>query len=101
MDRIVFSGGMIFDGTGADPYPADPAVEGDRIVALGPALDGDRSAAELMGVEDELGSLEPGKLADIVLVDGDVYALADLASRVRAVWKGGQEMSSALAGSRD
>jgi imidazolonepropionase-like amidohydrolase len=47
------------------------------------------SAAELMGWEDRVGSLAPGKLADIVAVSGD--ALADLKSfeRVGFVMKGG------------
>jgi imidazolonepropionase-like amidohydrolase len=41
MKRLVLRGGRVFDGTGADPAPADVAVEGDRIVALGTGLDGD------------------------------------------------------------
>lgn len=41
--RLVFSGGMVFDGTGAPPARADVAVEGGRIVAVGSGLDGDES----------------------------------------------------------
>jgi imidazolonepropionase-like amidohydrolase len=41
MTRIVFRGGRVFDGTGADPAAADVAVDGGRIVALGTGLDGD------------------------------------------------------------
>jgi imidazolonepropionase-like amidohydrolase len=41
MTRVVLRGGRVFDGTGADPAPADVAVEGDRIVGLGTGLDGD------------------------------------------------------------
>jgi imidazolonepropionase-like amidohydrolase len=48
-----------------------------------------RSAAELMGLEDELGTLEPGKLADLVLVDGDPLDIATLADRVSGVYKDG------------
>lgn len=48
-----------------------------------------RTAAELMGLERDLGTLEPGKLADIVLVDGDPEDVAGLGSRVRGVWKAG------------
>ena len=35
------------------------------------------SAAELMGLQDELGTLEPGKRADVVVVDGDPFAFDD------------------------
>ncbi len=47
------------------------------------------SAAELMGWEDRVGSLTPGKLADIIAVSGD--AMADLKSfeHVAFVMKGG------------
>jgi imidazolonepropionase-like amidohydrolase len=41
MTRILFSGGDLFDGSGADPAPADVVVEGNRIVAIGSGLDGD------------------------------------------------------------
>lgn len=48
-----------------------------------------RTAAELMGVGDELGTLEPGKRADIVVVRGDALDVATLPERIRAVWKDG------------
>ena len=41
MTRIVFRGGRVFDGTGADPAAADVAVEAGRIVGRGTGLDGD------------------------------------------------------------
>jgi imidazolonepropionase-like amidohydrolase len=47
------------------------------------------SAAELMGWDDTLGSLEPGKIADVVVVDGDPYAFDTLRDRVEQVWKDG------------
>jgi imidazolonepropionase-like amidohydrolase len=47
------------------------------------------SAAELMGLADELGTLEPGKRADIVVVDGDPFDFATLKERVEQVWKDG------------
>jgi imidazolonepropionase-like amidohydrolase len=47
------------------------------------------SAAELMGWDDRLGSLEPGKIADVVVVDGDPYAFDALRDRIEQVWKDG------------
>lgn len=41
--RTVFSGGLVFDGTGAPPAEADVAVEGERIVEVGRGLDGDEA----------------------------------------------------------
>jgi imidazolonepropionase-like amidohydrolase len=51
-----------------------------------------RSAAELMGLQDELGTLEPGKRADLVLVDGDPLDVATLADRVVEVYKDGERL---------
>ena len=51
-----------------------------------------RSAAELMGLEDELGTLEPRKRADMVVVDGDPLDVATLADRVSAVYKDGVQV---------
>ena len=48
-----------------------------------------RSAARLLGVDDRLGTIEEGKLADLVVLGGDPYDFADYGSRVEAVWKGG------------
>ena len=52
-----------------------------------------RSAAELMGLEHDLGTIEPGKLADLVVIDGDPYAFADLAERVEGVWQAGRQVA--------
>jgi imidazolonepropionase-like amidohydrolase len=46
-------------------------------------------AAELMHLEDELGTIEPGKRADLVVVDGDPLDFSDLASRIEAVYQDG------------
>jgi imidazolonepropionase-like amidohydrolase len=48
------------------------------------------SAAQLLGVDGELGSLEPGKRADVVVLDGDAADLTGLSGRVREVWRDGE-----------
>jgi imidazolonepropionase-like amidohydrolase len=52
-----------------------------------------RSAAQLLGVADERGTIEPGKVADLVAVDGDPYDLATLSDRIAGVWLGGRRVS--------
>jgi len=47
-------------------------------------------AAELLGVADELGTLEAGKRADVVVVDGDPFELATLGDRIAAVIQDGR-----------
>lgn len=58
-----------------------------------PAMDAIRSAtywpAVLMGVQDDLGTVSQGKLADIVAIRGDVLRHVNLLSRVDLVMKGG------------
>lgn len=46
-------------------------------------------SAELMGLDDRLGTLEPGKIADVVVVDGDPFEFATLGDRIEQVWKDG------------
>jgi imidazolonepropionase-like amidohydrolase len=48
-----------------------------------------RSAAQLLGVDEELGTIEKGKIADLVVVSGDPYAFDDLDTRIEGVWKAG------------
>ena len=48
------------------------------------------SAAALLGVADSLGTLEPGKRADVVLLRGALDDLDKLGDRVVGVWKDGE-----------
>jgi imidazolonepropionase-like amidohydrolase len=50
------------------------------------------SSAELLGRGDDLGTIEPGKLADLVLVRGDPLDFDDLESRIEQVWKAGAKV---------
>ena len=51
-----------------------------------------RTGAEIMGCGEEFGTLEPGKLADVLVVDGDVIediSILEDRSRILAVMQGG------------
>ncbi|MCB9914620.1 MAG: amidohydrolase family protein [Planctomycetes bacterium] len=59
-----------------------PAEDAVRAITLGPA--------EVLGLGDRLGSLEPGKIADVVVTDGD---LLEIASPVEYVFIDGVQTS--------
>jgi imidazolonepropionase-like amidohydrolase len=63
-----------------------------------------RTGAEILGRAHEIGTVEPGKLADLLIVDGD--PIADIAvledrSKLLAVMQGGVVKAGQLAGRRD
>lgn len=57
--------------------------------AIGALVASTSSAARLMRLDNELGTLETGKRADIVLMAGDALDLHDMRSRIRVVVKDG------------
>ncbi len=80
------------------------AQELERMVALGMSpmealVAATRAAAELMGLADRLGTIEHGKMADLVLVEGNpltrIAVLRDPA-RIAGVMKGGRFVSGPL-----
>ena len=63
-----------------------------------------KTGAEILGRGGELGTLEPDKLADILVVDGDVVADIDLLedrARLIAVMQGGVIKAGQLASGGD
>ena len=65
-----------------------------------PALDvsraGTSNAAEMLGWGDRIGTIEPGKFADLIAVSGDPVADLSELERVRFVMKGGQVVRNEL-----
>jgi imidazolonepropionase-like amidohydrolase len=49
-----------------------------------------RTNAEILGMADRLGTIEPGKLADLIIVDGKPDANVDDLAKVRTVMVGGR-----------
>ena len=48
------------------------------------------TAAEALGQEDQLGTLEPGKLADVVILDADPLTTIQNVGRITLVVEGGK-----------
>ena len=94
---IVTSGGRITAGSDAPlvPYGLGLHTELEYLVEAGltpyQALQTAMvNAAEALGVGDEIGTIEPGKLADLVFVGGDPTRDIKNARDVRAVMRGGR-----------
>jgi imidazolonepropionase-like amidohydrolase len=51
-------------------------------------------AAVLMGLQDELGTIQAGKRADLVVVDGDPFDFVTLPDQIAAVYKDGRLVAS-------
>jgi imidazolonepropionase-like amidohydrolase len=51
-----------------------------------------KSAAELLRIGDETGTIMPGKRADLVVLAGDPFDLAKLKSNIRAVYAAGRKV---------
>ena len=53
--------------------------------------------ADLLGWSDKVGTIEPGKWADIIAVDGDPLADVTTLEKVKFVMKGGEVVKNAYA----
>ena len=94
--RALKAGVKIAFGTdaGGFDWKIDPAKEFPIMVKYGmtPAQalhSANMSAAELLGMQDKIGSVEAGKYADIVAVPGDPMADVQQLEKVNFVMKGG------------
>ncbi len=95
--RLAISRGIkISFGTGVGPFPhGTQAAEFEYLVKYGmtPAQaiqSATTVAAEMMGWQDRIGSIEKGKYADIIAVSGDPLKDITELERVKFVMKGGQ-----------
>lgn len=95
-------------GTSAMPHgdyakELEAYVKGAGIPALDVLTWATRNGAELLGMQDDLGTIEPGKLADLLVVNGDpVNDIAVLANRANldVVMKGGKLVECQLTPAR-
>jgi len=97
--KFVAAGGQVALGTDYGGYtiPFDlgmPMREIDRMAQAGMTpmqiiVAATRNAAHVCGRDGDLGTLQPGKAADVLVVDGDPLADLGALQRVRLVVKGG------------
>src|SRR5690242_18049869 len=95
--RAVNAGVKIVFGTdvGGFDWGIDPAVEFPLMVKYGMTpMQAIRSAtttaAEMLGMQNDLGGITPGKYADIVAVKGDPLNDINLLQKIDFVMKGGE-----------
>ena len=94
--RAVAAGVKVAMGTDAGVVPHGTNLEELQLMADGGMSPEDvlvsttRTAAELMGLGRSLGTIEPGKRADLVVVSGDPFDFGDLASRIERVYQDGR-----------
>jgi len=100
--KAVAQGVRIAFGSGAGPFPhGTQAKEFGYMVKFGMTpvqalLAATIGAAQLMGWQDRVGSLEADKFADVVAVSGDPTVDITELERVRFVMKGGQVYKNEL-----
>ena len=56
------------------------------------------NASQLLGLSDEVGTVEPGKQADLVIVNGDPLEFTTLSDRIESVYRGGVRVAGSPAG---
>jgi len=101
--RLAISRGVkISFGSGVGPFPhGTQAAEFNYLVKYGmspaQAIQAATTvAAEMMGWQDRIGSLEKGKFADVIAVAGDPLSDITELERVKFVMKGGQVVRNDL-----
>jgi len=99
--RAAAAGVKVAMGTDAGVVPHGTNLDELRLMAEGGMSPEDvllattRTAAELMGLEGELGTIEAGKRADLVVVSGDPFDFGDLAGRIERVYQDGRLVAGA------
>jgi imidazolonepropionase-like amidohydrolase len=96
--KLVVGSDQLFPEVGINALPLDMAM----MVELGlPPMAviqaATARAAECIGCRDTLGTIEPGKLADLVVVDGDPLQDMQVLQQVALVIKGGKIEKNGLA----
>lgn len=94
--KALAAGVKIAFGTDAGPFPhGTQAIEFEWMTRYGMSplaaiQSATINAADLMGWADQIGAIEPGKLADMIAVDGNPLDDIKQLEKVKFVMKGGK-----------
>lgn len=95
--RLVRGGGRVSAGTDAPAVPYGLGVHAELTLLNMAGIPNDQvlriataQAAMALGLEDQIGTLEAGKLADFIIVDGDPLHRIEDTRRITAVVTGGR-----------
>jgi len=102
---VVIAAGVDSLMTPGDPLPMihkelEVMVTGAGLTPLQAITAGTRGAAHAIGVDADRGTLAPGKVADLLIVDADPSADIRNTRRIRYVIKDGRIVSTRAAGAR-
>ena len=92
-ERAVRAGVKIAMGTDTGVTPHGENLDELTLMEQGGMAPGDvlyaatQSAADLLGIGDQVGSITAGKRADLTIIDGDPFQFADWS--IQSVWKSG------------
>ena len=96
VSRLVRAGGRVAIGSDAPAVPYGLGVHYELALLAAAGLPNDQAlriatagGALALGLEGQVGTLEEGKIADVVVVDGDPLARLTDALRITAVIRGG------------
>ena len=94
--RLVRAGGRVAAGSDSPSVPYGLGLHAELALLSAAGIPNDQvlrlataQAAFALGLDRDLGTLEPGKLADFVVLDGNPLARIEDSLRVEAVVKGG------------
>ncbi len=94
--RLVQAGGRVAAGSDSPSVPYGLGLHAELALLSAAGIPNDQvlrlataQAAFALGLDRDLGTLEPGKLADFVVLDGNPLARIEDSLRVEAVVKGG------------